>query len=114
MSFIDFNKMPHLKVWEGVHGAIQHSEDLTFAHITLEKDAVVPEHHHINEQWTHVIEGQLEFSMEGKTVILTPGMTAYMPPDQPHGARAITTCKVIDCFRPVREDFKTLEPWINP
>jgi quercetin dioxygenase-like cupin family protein len=48
-----------------------HSEELTFGHITLEKGAVLPEHHHVQEQWTHVIEGQLEFSMQGETVVLT-------------------------------------------
>jgi len=111
MAFIDFNNLPHLKILEGIHGAIQHSEDLTFAHVTLEKDAVLPEHHHVNEQWTHVIEGQLEFSTGGETKILTSGMTVYLPANQPHRARAITTCKVIDCFKPVREDFKTLALW---
>jgi len=113
MPFIDFNKTPHLKVWDGIHGAIHHSEDLTFGHITLEKGAVLPEHHHVQEQWTHVIEGQLQFSMQGETVVLTSGMTAHVPSDVPHSATALTECKVIDCFRPVREDFKTLDPWIQ-
>jgi len=112
MPIFDFNLTPHLKLRDGIHGAFHHSDDLTFGHITLEKGAVLPEHHHIHEQWTHVLEGELQFSMQGETVVLTSGMTAHIPSDVPHGAIALTECKVIDCFRPVREDFKTLDPWI--
>jgi hypothetical protein len=36
-------------------------------------------------------------------------MAALMPSNAPHSARAITLCKVIDCFLPVREDFADLE-----
>lgn len=90
---------------------MHHSDHLTFGHITFEEGAILPEHQHINEQWTHVLEGQLKFSMEGETVVLTPGMAAYIPSNVPHSAIALTSCKVIDCFLPVREDFKTLEPW---
>lgn len=112
MPIINFNNIPHLKIWDGIHGAISHSDDLTFGHIILEKGAVLPEHHHIQEQWTHVLDGQLQFTMQGETVVLTSGMTAHVPSDVPHSAIALTECKVIDCFRPVREDFKTLDPWI--
>jgi hypothetical protein len=36
-------------------------------------------------------------------------MTALVPPNTPHSGKAITNCKVIDCFLPVREDFIELE-----
>ena len=111
MPFINFNSKPHLRIWDGIHGALHHSDELTMGHITLEEGAVLPEHHHMNEQWTHIVEGQLEFTLAGETKVLTAGMTAYIPGDIPHSARALTKCYVIDCFRPVREDFKTLEPW---
>ena len=111
MSFINFNSIPHSRVWDGVHGAIAHSDQLTFAHIILEQGAIVSEHHHIHEQWTHVLEGELEFTIDGETQIMTFGITAHMPSDVPHSARALTRVKVLDCFMPVREDFKTLEPW---
>ena len=114
MPFIDFNQAPHLKVWDGIHGPIFHSDDLTFGHFILEKGAIVREHQHMQEQWTHVIEGELEFTLDGETKLLTSGMVAHMPSNVPHSAIAISRCKVIDCFRPVREDFKTLEKWITP
>ncbi|HZV69160.1 MAG TPA: cupin domain-containing protein [Saprospiraceae bacterium] len=112
MPFINFNNIPHQRIWDGVHGALQHSDELTFGHIILEKGAIVGEHHHIHEQWTHVLEGELEFTLGGETQIMTPGITAHIPSDIPHSAIALTRVKVMDCFRPVREDFKTLEPWL--
>lgn len=109
--YINFNNIPHLKIWEGIHGAIHHSDNATFGHITVEDGAILPEHHHIHEQWTHVIEGELEFNIGGETHILKPGITAYVPSSVPHSGRALTKVRLIDCFLPVREDFKQLEPW---
>jgi len=109
MPFINFNTIPHSKLRENIHGALYHSDKMTFGYIILEEGAVLPEHNHIHEQWTHVIEGELEFTMNGETKLLTPGMVAHMPSNVPHSAIARSRCKVIDCFRPVREDFKLLE-----
>ncbi len=113
MPFIDFNSIPHLRIWDGIHGAIHHTDQVTFGHIILEQGAIVREHHHFQQQWTHVLDGELEFTLDGGTRIMTSGMTAYMPSDVPHSARAITRVKLIDCFLPVREDWKSLEPWIE-
>lgn len=109
MPYIDFKLRKKVKIWEGITATLYHSEQATFAHVTLEKGSEVQLHHHIHEQWTHVIEGELLFNLNGEEKLLTPGMTAFMPSDVPHSARAVTTCKVIDCFLPVREDFVTLE-----
>jgi len=95
----------------GIHGALYHSDQLTFGHLILEEGALLPEHHHVHEQWTHMIEGQLEFTLDGDTQILTPGNSVFIPSNVPHSARAISICKVIDAFLPVREDFKLLDPW---
>ena len=110
--FINFNDIPHLKIWDGIHGAIHHSDTATFGHITVENGSVLPEHFHVHEQWTHVIEGELEFTIGGETHILKPGITAYVPSNVPHSGRALTRVRLIDCFLPVREDFKKLEPWM--
>ena len=111
MPFINYNKIKHSKIWDGIHGALHHSDSLTFGHITVENGSFLPEHHHVHEQWTHVIDGELEFTIGDETLLLTSGLTAHIPSDVPHSARALTRVKLIDCFMPVREDFKTLEPW---
>jgi quercetin dioxygenase-like cupin family protein len=109
MPYINFNTNKKITIWEGITASLHHSEQATFAHVTLEKDSEVGVHNHIHEQWTHVIEGELLFDINGEQKLLTSGMTAFMPSGIPHAAKAITTCKVIDCFLPVRQDFVALE-----
>lgn len=111
MPFIDTTHAPHLRIWDGIHGPVFHSPDLTFGYFILEEGSVVGQHQHPQEQWTHVLEGELKFTLEGETRILTAGMIAHMPPHVPHGAVALKRCRVIDCFRPVREDLKSYPLW---
>jgi quercetin dioxygenase-like cupin family protein len=109
MPFIDFNSRKKVKIWDGIHGQLFHSEQITFAHVALDKDAIVGEHAHVHEQWTHVVEGEMEFNIGGDIARLTKGMAAFVPGNVKHSAKAITACKVIDCFLPVREDLAELE-----
>ena len=51
----------------------------------------------------------MEFTVSDETILMKPGMTAYIPSNVPHAAKAITECKVIDVFIPPREDFIELE-----
>ena len=109
MPFIDFNTGKRIRIVDGFTGVIHHSNDLTFAHVTIQKNASLPEHNHVHEQWTHVIAGELLFNLNGEKKILTPGEAVFIPSNVPHSAIALTDCKVIDGFLPVREDFLELE-----
>lgn len=109
MPFVNFNKGKIVRIWDGISGTLAHSERSTFGHFTIESGTDLPEHSHVHEQWCHVLEGELLFTINGETVLLSSGMTAFIPSWLPHSAKALTACKVIDCFTPVREDFKILE-----
>ena len=109
MPFIDFNTRNKIEVWDGIGGPVYHSEQATFGHFTLEEGAFLPEHSHPQEQWTNLIEGELEFVIDGEKQIMKPGITAFIPSNIPHSAKALTKCKLIDCFLPVREDFRAME-----
>lgn len=109
MPFIDYNTRNHVRIWDGIHGALHHSDQLTCGLITLQEGVLLPEHHHVHEQWTHVLEGQLEFRIGSETRTLGPGMCAHIPSNVPHAGRAVTACKAIDVFHPVRADFQDLE-----
>lgn len=110
MPFINYNTLPHVKLMDNIHGAFIHSDQLSVGYITLEAGAQLPQHAHVHEQWSHVIEGELEFVLDGENKIMTQGMSVFIPSNTPHAASAITKCIVIDTFLPVREDFKSLEP----
>ena len=105
MSYIDFNSRKPIQIWDGISGPVYDSEKPTFGHFTIKEVADLPEHEHPHEQWTNLISGELEFDIAGGKTVMTAGMTAYIPSNTPHSAKAITECKVIDCFMPVREDF---------
>ena len=109
MPFINFNTRKRLQIWEGITGPVFHSDQATFGHFTLEAGCELPAHSHPHEQWTHLIEGELEFTIGGESKVMRAGMTAYIPGDVVHSAKVITPCRVIDCFIPVREDFVELE-----
>ena len=109
MPFLNFNTKNKVKIWDGINGALFHSDKLTIGHMIIDKGTPLPEHQHPHEQWLNLIEGELELTVGGETKILLPGMGAYIPSNTPHSGKAITECKVIDVFYPVREDFVALE-----
>jgi quercetin dioxygenase-like cupin family protein len=109
MAFINYNTKNKVDIFPGVHSAMEHSEHITYACVNLDEGTVVPIHHHMHEQWTYVLEGQMEFTLNGEKQLLLPGMGAYIHSNAEHGAVAVTACKVIDVFTPVREDYRKLD-----
>ena len=106
MPFIDLTTQKTKEIWPQVHATFGHSEKITMARITLEKGALVAEHKHIHEQWSVVLEGELEFMVSGETQTLKPGTVVHIPSNELHSVKAITQCLVMDVFTPAREDFK--------
>jgi len=94
------------EVVPGITGYYAHGDKHTFGYVEIKKGSVVPEHRHVHEQITYVIEGQLNMTIGGEFCPLMPGMYHIIPSNMPHGAVAITDCKVIDTFSPVREDYQ--------
>ncbi|MCB0376063.1 MAG: cupin domain-containing protein, partial [Sinomicrobium sp.] len=90
----------------GFWGKMYHTEGMTFSHWTIEADAELPEHRHPHEQLSYLLEGVLEFTIEGMTKVIVPGKLVVVPPNAPHSVKAVTDCVVIDIFHPVREDYK--------
>lgn len=88
---------------KGCHGRFVHSETMTHAYWRIEAGAVVPEHHHAQEQVVNVLEGELEFVLDGAPHRLGPGDILVVPSEVPHSARAITKCRVLDVFSPPRD-----------
>ncbi len=102
----EVSNIPEKELFEGLRARFIHTENLTIGHVSIDKDATLPEHAHIHEQITHVISGELEMTIDGQTRILKPGMSAIIASHVKHSAKALTDCKVIDTFCPVREDYK--------
>ena len=103
---MNLNKIKSKEIFPGLHGKIIHGNSISWAFWEVEKGAVVPEHNHFNEQIMHVLEGKFEFTLNGKTSIYGSGSVVIIHSDIPHSGRAITKCKIMDVFSPVREEYR--------
>jgi quercetin dioxygenase-like cupin family protein len=106
MQFI--KDIPPKELRPGINGYYAHGENMTFGLIELKAGSSVPMHHHVHEQTTYIIEGQLDMVIDGQPCLLSAGMFHIIPSGTPHSAMAKTDCRVIDVFSPVREDYKHL------
>lgn len=79
--------------------------NMMLARIVLRKGALVPMHHHFHEQISHVVEGALEFRIDGKPVTVRAGEILCIPPHLPHEVVALEDSVALDIFNPPRQDW---------
>lgn len=79
--------------------------NLMLARLVLRKGAHVPLHHHHHEQVSHVVEGALNFFIEGREVMVRAGEILCIPPHVPHEVIAQEDSVALDIFNPPREDW---------
>ena len=80
-------------------------ENLMLARVLLKKGCVVPEHSHINEQLTYILDGALKFWIDGKEIVVRAGEVLCIPPHMPHKAEALEDTVDLDVFYPPRQDW---------
>ena len=80
-------------------------DELMIARILLKKGCVVPEHSHVNEQLTYVVQGALKFWIGGKEMVVRTGEVLCIPSNMPHKAEAIEDTVDMDVFHPPRQDW---------
>lgn len=102
----DLKKLEPREVFPGFIGRFIHSDNMTFAYWEIKKGSALPEHSHLHEQVVNMLEGEFEILLDGTTNYLTAGMVLSIPSLTKHAGKAITECKILDVFYPVREDYK--------
>jgi quercetin dioxygenase-like cupin family protein len=102
----EISNIEQKEIIKGFNGRLFHTNSFTIAFWEIEEGAILPEHSHIHEQSTQVIEGKLELVIDGVSTVLVPGMIASIPSNVIHSGKALTNCKVTDVFSPTREDYK--------
>jgi quercetin dioxygenase-like cupin family protein len=90
----------------GIVGRYAHGAQASFGLVELEAGVTMPIHQHFHEQITYILEGQLDMVIDDKPYNLTAGSYFIIPSNVWHGAIALTDCKLIDVFSPVREEYK--------
>jgi quercetin dioxygenase-like cupin family protein len=89
----------------GWRGKFIRSAGMTFVYWDVPAGTVLPEHSHPHEQVAHTFEGEFEIVVDGVKQVLRPGSVSIIPPHALHSGRAITDCRILDVFCPVREDY---------
>ena len=106
MPLIEVDRLPVREIFPGLRARLIHSDRVSHSWVTIDAGAAFPEHHHPHEQIVSMIEGELELVVEGVAHRLTPGQVFVFPPDARHSGRALTACRVLDAFAPVRDDYR--------
>jgi len=91
---------------KGFRGRFVHTEKSTLVFWEIEAGAELPLHAHFHEQTTYVMEGRFELTVAGETQVYEPGLVAVIPSNVEHSGRALTPCKILDVFCPVREEYR--------
>ena len=81
--------------------------DVMVARVLMKKGCIVPEHSHVNEQITYILDGALKFWIDGKEIVVNAGEVLTIPPNMPHKAEALADTLDLDVFNPPRAD------WMN-
>lgn len=108
LIFGRFDDIVTKEIAPGFFSKLIHSKANTINFIEVKAGCTVPRHKHFHQQYSFVIEGKFEMTVNDIPQVLEPGIFAAIPSDAWHSGIAITDCKLIDIFSPVREDYRAL------
>lgn len=106
MPFLSPSEQTRREPMPGFVGRFSTGLTMTSVNWTIAAGATLPEHAHPHEQISHVLAGEFEFTIGNETQRLGPSMVAVVPPNVTHSGRAVTECRIIDVFHPVRDDYR--------
>jgi len=109
-AFSEVDKLARIKIWDGVVARAVVGAEATFAHIELDPNTAVPEHHHVNEQTGILLRGSMSFTIGDETKEILPGEMWVIPADVPHSVVAGPDgAALAELFAPPRADWAGLE-----
>ena len=106
MPLVALDSITVREIFPGLRARVVHSERTSQSWVDIDAGASFPEHRHPHEQVVNVLEGTLDLVVDGTSYRLTPGQVFVIPPNMPHAGRALTACRVLDVFAPVREEYR--------
>ena len=88
-------------------------KEVMVAHVHMKAGAIVPKHHHMNEQVTYILKGALRLWVGDKVdserdadgILVSAGEVLVIPSNVPHRAVALEDTLDVDVFAPPRQDW---------
>ena len=105
---LNWESVPTEDVNPSMARKIVSGEKLMIAKMKFKDGFLVPLHHHIHEQVTQVVSGQMRFWFgqdKELTMDLFPGDVVVIPSNLPHEALMIGDVEEIDTWSPPRQDW---------
>ena len=91
----------------GLHRRTMATTDkLMVCEFFVERQTVIPDHQHAQDQVGYVIYGKIELKVGDEVRICDPGDTYQIPGGVMHGAKALVDTLIIDIFSPPREEYR--------
>ncbi len=109
-KYYRWNDLPAEPLKGGISRRLISGKGVMIAHVYLKKGDDVPQHSHMNEQITYILQGALQFWLgpEGdREVTVRAGEVLVIPSNLEHRALALEDTLDVDVFNPPRED------WLN-
>ena len=106
MSFLELDSLASKEPMSGFNGRFIHTDSVTVVHWDIKAGAELPEHSHPHEQLSSLLSGEFDMTVDGETRRMTPGTVAVIASHVVHSGRAVTDCRFVDVFHPVREDYR--------
>lgn len=104
--YIELSSVEAQEIIPGFQARFVHGDSYTLAFWDVVAGAELPEHSHVHEQAAQVLEGRFELTVEGEIHVCGPGAVVLIPSNAVHSGKALTDCKLMDVFTPVREDYR--------
>ena len=102
MPLIEIANLPVVERLPGWRGRFFHSEHMTVAHYDFDRGASIHEHFHPQEEIYHVLDGELELTIEGDLHMAHAGLAVIVPADARHSVCALTDGRVLIVDSPRR------------
>ena len=100
----DFSDL--IEISPGVRTRVLTRGNLMFSLVEIDDGAESPIHHHPEVQMGLVLEGSFNRRQGDEEKLLSVGDGFYVPPNVPHGGRAVGgRCRILDVFSPPRERY---------
>lgn len=102
----DWNTIPSETIAEGIERQMVIGQNLMICRLKFAPFVITPEHSHVHEQMTLVMQGKAKFVLGNETRIVSAGDVLHFPSNYWHGATMLDEEVIlIDIFSPIREDF---------